>query len=335
MKKIAFFDTKPYDKQSFDEALKKGINKTDYEIEYFESKLSYRTAVMAQGFDAVCAFVNDSVDKRVINTLFNLGVQVIAMRCAGYSNVDLAAAEGKIPIVRVPAYSPHAVAEHAAALLLCLNRKIHKAYNRTRDFNFNISELTGVDLYGKTAGVIGTGKIGKAFIEIVRGMGMKVIAYDVYPDKSSDIEYTDLETLFQSSDVISLHCPLTSENNRLLNEKAFAEMKQGVFIINTSRGMLIDSSALLDALNSGKVRGACLDVYEEESEYFYEDCSGDVVQDNRLALLISKPNVLLTSHQAFLTEEALKEIAATTIANLDEFFDGRRLTNEVKYTPAN
>lgn len=325
MKKIAFFDAKPYDKSSFD-----AVNK-DYEIEYIESKLSARTAVMASGFDAVCAFVNDTIDSSVIETLYNNGVRVLAMRCAGYSNVDVKAAQGKLAIVRVPAYSPHAVAEHAIALLLCINRRIHKAYNRTREFNFNISELTGTDLYGKTAGVIGTGKIGRAFIDICKGIGMRVIAYDPYPAKDADFEYADLDTLFKNSDVISLHCPLTDENEKMLNKQAFTKMKKGVFILNTSRGMLIDSNALLDALNNGTVRGAGLDVYEEESDFFFEDCSNEIVRDDTLALLISRPNVLLTSHQAFLTEEALSGIANVTLQNLDEFFSGRPLSNEVRY----
>ena len=325
MKKVAFFDTKNYDKVWFDK------NNTDYAITYFESKLSKRTVKLAHGFDAVCAFVNDDINKEVIDSLYEGGVKVIALRSAGYSNVDVKAAYGKINVVRVPAYSPHAVAEHAMALLQTLNRKIHKAYIRTRDFNFSLDNLTGIDLYGKTAGVIGTGKIGKAFISICKGYGMNVIAYDAYPDTNADIEYVDLDTLFANSDIISLHCPLTEETAHILGKDAFAKMKNGVFIVNTSRGALIDSEALLGALNSKKVRGAGLDVYEEEADLFFNDYSNKIVHDDVLALLISRPNVILTSHQGFLTEDALENIAKTTLNNLDEFFSDADLTNEVCY----
>ncbi len=325
MKKIAFYDTKPYDKESFEKY------NTGYEIEYIESKLNASTAVLAKGCDAVCAFVNDTVDAAAIDMLYDLGIRVIAMRCAGYSNVDFRRAYGKINVVRVPAYSPHAVAEHAAALLFSVNRKVHKAYGRTRDFNFNISGFTGMDLNGKTVGVVGTGKIGKAFISICKGIGMRVIAFDPYPDKKLEVEYVSLDEIFEQSDVISLHCPLTDENKRMLSAEAFSKMKQGVYIINTSRGALIDTQALIDALNDGKVRGAGLDVYEEEGDFFFEDYSNTIVHDDILSLLISKPNVLLTSHQAFLTDEALEGIAKTTFKNLDAFFSGGDLPNEVCY----
>lgn len=328
MKKIAFFDTKSYDKASFDSVNDSAENK--YEIVYIESKLNYRTAVMAKGCEAVCAFVNDDIDKETINTLYEGGTKIIAMRSAGYSNIDLKAANGKITVVRVPAYSPYAVAEHAMALLLSLNRKIHRAYIRVRDFNFNIAGFTGFDLHGKTAGVIGTGKIGRAFIDICHGFGMDVLAYDPYPVKDADFIYTDLDTLYANSDVISLHCPLTDKNRRMLDRKAFSKMKKDVFIINTSRGALIDSTALLDALNNGAVRGAGLDVYEEEGDFFFEDMSDTIIKDDVLALLISRPNVLLTSHQAFLTREALHNIAVTTLENLDDYFGGKELANEVK-----
>ena len=328
MKKIAFFDTKSYDKASFDSVNDSAEKK--YEIVYIESKLNYRTAVMAKGCEAVCAFVNDDIDKETIDTLYEGGTKIIAMRSAGYSNIDLKAANGKITVVRVPAYSPYAVAEHAMALLLSLNRKIHRAYIRVRDFNFNIAGFTGFDLHGKTAGVIGTGKIGRAFIDICHGFGMDVLAYDPYPVKDADFIYTDLDTLYANSDVISLHCPLTDKNRRMLDRKAFSKMKKDVFIINTSRGALIDSTALLDALNNGDVRGAGLDVYEEEGDFFFEDMSDTIIKDDVLALLISRPNVLLTSHQAFLTREALHNIAVTTLENLDDFFGGKELANEVK-----
>lgn len=326
MKKVlSFFDTKPYDKEWFDKA------NTDYDIRYIESKLTPATVGLAAGSDAVCAFVNDTLDAEVIKRLHDMGVRVIAMRCAGYSNVDFKEAYGKINVVRVPAYSPYAVAEHAMGLLLEVNRKLHRAYNRTRDFNFSLVGLTGVDLHGKTVGVIGTGKIGRTFIDICKGFGMRVIAYDAFPAKDSGIDYVSLDDLLAQSDVISLHCPLTEQTKHILNADAFAKMKQGVFIINTSRGALIDTEALLDVLNSGKVRGAGLDVYEEEAELFFEDNSGIIMKDDVLALLVSRPNVVLTSHQAFLTEEALQNIAQTTVANLDEFFAGGSLTNEVCY----
>lgn len=324
-KKIAFFDAKPYDRQWFDQA------NADYDIVFLDSKLTPQTVQLASGSDAVCAFVNDQIDAEVIDRLYAMGVRVIAMRCAGYSNVDFKAAYGKINVVRVPAYSPYAVAEHAMGLLLTVNRKLHRAYNRTRDFNFSLVGLTGIDLHGKTVGVIGTGKIGRVFMDIAKGFGMNVIAYDAYPAKDAGIDYVTLDELFSRSDVISLHCPLTEQTRHLLNAEAFARMKAGVFIVNTSRGALIDSEALLDALNSGKVRGAGLDVYEEEAELFFEDNSNNIIRDDVLALLVSRPNVVLTSHQAFLTEEALQNIANATLQNLDEFFGGENLTNEVCY----
>lgn len=325
MKKIAFYDAKSYDIKSFNE-----INK-NYEIDYIESKLSAKTAVLAQGADAVCAFVNDTIDDACINELCSRGIRIIAMRCSGFNNVDVKHAACQIKIVRVPAYSPNSVAEHAMALLLSINRKTHKAYERTRDFNFSIAGLDGIDLFGKCAGVIGTGKIGRAFIRICRGFGMKILAYDPYPAKNVDFEYTDLDTLFKNSDIISLHCPLTKENYKMINKDAFSKMKKGVFLINTSRGHLVDTEALIDALNNHTVRGAGLDVYEEEGEYFFEDYSNEIIRDDMLAILISKPNVLLTSHQAFLTEEALRGIAEVTLENLDAFFAGKELVNEVSY----
>ncbi len=325
MKKVTFYDAKPYDIESFNK-----VNK-NYEINFTEAKLSPQTAVLADGSDAVCAFVNDDIGHDTVEALYKCGVKVIAMRCAGYSNVDFKTAYQKINVVRVPAYSPYAVAEHTMGMLLAINRKIHKAYNRTKEFNFNISGLTGIDLHGKTAGIIGTGKIGRAFISICKGVGMKVLAFDPYPIENPDFEYVTLEELLKQSDVISLHCPLTEENHRILNKKAFSMMKKGVFLLNTSRGALIDSAALLDALNDGTIRGAGLDVYEEEGDFFFEDMSDTIVKDDILALLISKPNVLLTSHQAFLTQEALAGIAQTTLENLDDFFSGNDLKNEVCY----
>lgn len=325
MKKIAFFDTKAYDKEWFDK-----IN-SEYEILYYENKLNKRTAQLASGCDGVCAFVNDDLNAETIRILYEGGVRVIAMRCAGYSNVDFKEAYGLIHILRVPAYSPYAVAEHAMGLLLSINRKIHKAYNRTRDFNFNIAGLTGTDLHNKTVGVIGTGKIGQVFIDICHGFGMHVIAYDPFPVKDKEIEYVSLSELLGKSDVISLHCPLTEQTRYILDREAFGKMKKGVFIINTSRGALIESAALLDALNDETVRGAGLDVYEEEADLFFEDNSSSIMKDDILALLVSRPNVILTSHQAFLTDEALANIAGTTMQNLNDFFEGNELKNEVCY----
>ena len=324
MKKIAFFDTKPYDRTYFD---KYGKN---YEITYFEEKLNHHTAKITEGFAGVCAFVNSNINKMAIERMHERGVQILAMRCAGFSNVDIAAAAGKLAVVRVPAYSPHAVAEHALALLLALNRRIYRAYIRTRDFNFNINGLTGIDLYGKTAGIIGTGKIGRTFIDLCRGLGMKVIAYDPYPAEGSGIEYVPLDTLFRESDVISLHCPLTESSYHIIDREALGKMKDSAFLLNTSRGALVDSEALLEVLTAGKLRGAALDVYEEEANLFYEDMSDKIIKDDTLALLVSRPNVLITSHQAFLTEEALDNIASVTIQNFDEFFAGKPLTNEIK-----
>lgn len=327
MKKIAFFDTKAYDRASFD-----ALNAGRYEMRYFETRLTAESVPLAEGADAVCAFVNDELDTQVMEGLFARGVKVIAMRCAGYNNVDFKTAYEKgISIVRVPAYSPYAVAEHAMALLLTLNRHLHRAAVRTRDFNFSLVGLTGFDLHGKTVGVIGTGKIGQIFCTICKGFGMRVLAYDQFPKDGLEVEYVTLDRLFAESDVISLHCPLTPETHHLINANAVGRMKKGVFIVNTSRGALIDSSALLDGLRSGVLGGAGLDVYEEESEWFYEDRSDVVAQNETLALLVSMPNVLVTSHQAFLTHEALTNIATTTFANLDAYFAGLPLENEICY----
>ncbi len=324
MNKVAFFDTKPYDKIYFDELKSKyGI-----EIEYFESKLSPRTAVMAKGARGVVAFVNDDLGKETISVLKENGIEIAALRCAGYNNVDLSAAKDAFPVVRVPDYSPHAVAEHALALLLTLSRKTHKAYIRTRDFNFSLNGFLGFDLHGKTVGVIGTGKIGMTFVEICRGLGMKVIAYDPYPSQGY-LEYVPLEELFERSDVISLHCPLTSETYHIVNSYSIKMMKDKVFIINTSRGALIDTEALIEGIKSGKIGGAGLDVYEEESEFFYEDLSESILKDDVLSRLIMMPNVLVTSHQAFLTQEALRRIAEITLENLKSCFDGEPLVNEI------
>ena len=325
MEKIAFFDTKPYDRIYFDK-----LNK-DFEIEYFESRLRPESARLAEGCRAVCAFVNDEIDTKTVQTLANLGVEVLAMRCAGYNNVALKEALGKIKVVRVPAYSPYAVAEHAMGMILMLNRKLHKAYIRTRDFNFSLNGLIGFDLHGKTAGVIGTGKIGRAFIDICRGFGMEVIANDPFPAENSGINYVSREELFKRSDIISLHCPLTEDTKYIINAQALSLMKPETLIVNTSRGKLIDSEALLNALNEKRIGGATLDVYEEETDLFFEDNSDRIVTDEILSLLVSRPNVLITSHQAFLTKEALQSIAEITLQNLQDYFAGRELKYEIKY----
>lgn len=325
MKEIAFFDTKPYDREYFEKTPHDGLH-----FKFYVNKLTSETAFVAKGCEGAVAFVNDSVDEQAINELYDCGVRVLAMRCAGYNNVDVKAAQGKIKLLRVPKYSPYAVAEHTMALLLCLNRKLHRAFNRTRDYNFSINGLTGFDLYGKTAGIIGTGKIGQIFIDICRGFGMKIIAYDPYPLKDSDIEYASREELFRRSDIISLHCPLTESTYHIIDENALNITKKGVYILNTSRGALIDAEALLKALKDSRVGGAGLDVYEEESNLFFEDFSGNVIQDDTLSLLVNMPNVIVTSHQAFLTREALSSIAEVTIKNLNDFFAGNELVNEVK-----
>ncbi|WOO38390.1 2-hydroxyacid dehydrogenase [Anaerocolumna sp. AGMB13020] len=327
MSRICFFDTKPYDKIYFDMFK----DKFGFEIDYFEPKLNADTAIMARGYEVVVAFVNDTIDAKTIDILYNEGVRLIAMRCAGYNNIDFKAAYGKIHVVRVPAYSPYAVAEHAMALLLTLNRKIHRAYNRTKEHNFSLNGLTGFDLYGKTIGVIGTGKIGRVFIDICKGFGMKVLAYDPYPVKDVGIHYVDLDELCRESDIISLHCPLTKETKHMIKKETIQQMKKGIYIINTSRGALIDSEALLNAIKEEQVGGAVLDVYEEETEFFYEDLSGEIIKDDILSGLISMPNVIVTSHQAFLTREALNKIAEITLQNIKEYFSNAGLANEICY----
>ncbi len=329
--KVAFFDTKPYDKPSFERyGAERGIT-----FKYFETKLNEDTAKLASGFDAVCVFVNDTVNAAVIDRLAALGIKIVALRCAGFNNVDMKYAYGKIHVLRVPAYSPYAVAEHAIALLLTSIRRIHKAYIRTRDFNFSLAGMTGFDLHGKTVGIVGTGKIGRVFADICRGFGMRVLAYDKYPNAAledgASFRYVSLDELFRESDVISLHCPLTEETYHIVNEETIGKCKRGVVILNTSRGALVDAEALLAGIKSRKVGAACLDVYEEESDFFFEDFSGHIVEDDVLARLISMPNVIVTSHQAFLTEEALSNIAETTADNLITFSETGECPNELCY----
>ena len=316
--KLAFFDTKSYDIPGFDRyGIPAGI-----EIKYFEPNLNEDTVSLAAGFDAVCVFVNDTVNAKVVDQLYQLGVKAIVLRCAGFNNVDIKACQGKLRVFRVPAYSPHAVAEHAMALLLTINRRTHKAYIRTRDFNFSLQGLAGFDLYGKTVGIVGTGKIGRVFADICKGFGMNILAYDKFPAKDSGLHYVKLQELFEKSDIISLHCPLTEETKHLINADSIAMMKKGVTILNTSRGGLINTEDLINGIKEKKVGAACLDVYEEEGDFFYEDFSGHIVQDDKLVRLIAMPNVIVTSHQAFLTNEALDNIAMTTVNNLVKFFEG-------------
>ncbi|MBR0087912.1 MAG: 2-hydroxyacid dehydrogenase [Lachnospiraceae bacterium] len=320
---VAFYDAKPYDRPSF-EAYGAAHDMT---FRFLETKLNEDTAALAEGCEAVCVFVNDTVNAAVIDKLYKLGVKLVALRSAGYNNVDVRAAFGKVHVVHVPAYSPYSVAEHAMALLLTSVRRIHKAYNRTRDFNFTLNGLTGFDFHGKTVGVIGTGKIGRIFTDICKGFGMKVLAYDKFPAKDSGLEYVDLDTLFSESDIISVHCPLTDETRHMIGEEAIGKMKKGVVIVNTSRGGLIDAEALLKGLRERKIGAACLDVYEEEGDIFFEDRSGHILDDEILSRLISLPNVLVTSHQAFLTEEALNNIAETTVENILSYFENDGICN--------
>lgn len=334
--KIMLFGTQPYDRASFD-AIKDAYG---FEISYHRSHLNANNAVLAKGADAVCIFVNDTADAETIRHLASLDVQLIALRCAGFNNVDLHAAERyRIPVVRVPAYSPHAVAEHAVALMLSLNRKIHRAYWRTRDGNFSLHGLLGFDLYGKTAGVVGTGRIARELIRILKGFGMEVLANDLYPDEryaaEAGITYVSLPELYKRSDIISLHCPLTDQTRYMIGDVAISQMKPGVTIINTGRGQLIHTEALIDGLKEKKVGAAGLDVYEEEAGYFYEDTSDRIMDDDVLARLLSFNNVIVTSHQGFFTREALENIAHTTMRNIDDFARGRKLVNEVRAEPEN
>lgn len=329
--RIAFFDAKSYDRESFDE-----VNKDfNFDIRYYEERLSISTVPLAKGADVVCIFVNAECDAQVIDELVANGVKLIALRCAGFNNVDLKAAEGRIRVTRVPAYSPHAVAEYAVALMLSLNRKIYRAVNRTRDGNFTLHGLLGFDMYGKTAGVIGMGRIAKELIKILHGFGMNVMAYDLYPDeefaKQYGVKIVQLDELYANSDIISLHCPLTPDTKFLVNKDSIAKMKKGVMIINTGRGQLIHTEDLIEGLRTKHVGSAGLDVYEEEKEYFYEDKSDKMIDDDVLARLLMVPNVVLTSHQAFFTKEALYNIAVSTLNSVKEFEEGKELSCEVKH----
>jgi len=328
--KIAFFDSHKFERDIFESENKKH----GHEIVYFEGRLNSQSVDLAKGFDVVCSFVNDRLDGAVLERLKSLNIRLIALRSAGFNHVDLKAATAlALPVVRVPEYSPHAVAEHAVALLLTLNRKIHRAYLRVRELNFNIEGLVGFDLYGKTVGVIGTGRIGKVFVKIMNGFGCRVIAYDIQPDQeleqSGQAEYVSLEKIYRESDVISLHVPLTPETKHLIDVAAFEAMKPMVLLINTSRGALIETRALVEALKKHKIGGAGLDVYEEEEGVFFHDFSDEGVDDDLLARLLTFPNVVITSHQAFLTKEALRNIAQTTLENISDFQSGKALRNQV------
>ena len=327
--KIAFFGAKPYDIASFD----KVNEKYNYDIRYYKGHLNPNNVVLTQDTDAVCIFVNDTADAAVIDAMVDNGVKLLALRCAGFNNVDLKAAKGKLPVVRVPAYSPYAVAEYSLALMLSLNRKIHRAYWRTRDGNFSLNGLMGFDMHGKTIGIIGTGKIAKILIRLLKGFGMRILAYDLYPDMKfageEGISYVSLDELYRESDIISLHCPLTDQTKYMIDKDSIDKMKKGVMIINTGRGHLLNTNDLLAGLKEKTIAAAGLDVYEEEGEYFYEDKSDKIIDDDVLARLLSFNNVIVTSHQAFFTKEALHNIAETTLQNIEDFRCHRPLVNEV------
>ncbi len=316
--KIAFFSSKPYDKTFF-EAENKNYG---FELNFYETHLGPHIVNAIEDEQAVCVFVNDKVNRQVIEILAKKGVKIIALRCAGFNNVDLEAAkEFGIKVCRVPAYSPEAVAEHTMAMLLTLNRKTHKAYNRVREQNFALNGLLGFNLFQKTIGVVGTGKIGKAFINIAKGFGCKIIAYDLYPDQelmNNGVEYVELDKLFKSSDIISLHCPLTPENHYMINQETIAMMKDGVTIINTSRGGLINTHEAIEALKNHKIGYLGIDVYEQEEKLFFKDLSAEIIQDDMIQRLMSFPNVLVTAHQAFFTREALEQISEITMRSISE-----------------
>lgn len=325
--KLAVYSTKQYDRKYLEQ-----VNEDyGFELEFFDFLLSESTAKNAVGCDAVCIFVNDDGSRTVLEELAELGVKFIALRCAGFNNVDLdAAKELGLQVVRVPAYSPEAVAEHAVGLMMTLNRRIHRAYQRTRDANFSLEGLIGFNMHGRTAGVVGTGKIGIATLRILKGFGTKLLAFDPYTNPQAlelGAEYVDIDTLFAQSDVITLHCPLTEENYHLLNAQAFAQMKDGVMVINTSRGALIDSQAAIDALKQQKIGALGMDVYENERDLFFEDKSNDVIQDDVFRRLSACHNVLFTGHQAFLTDEALTSISQTTLHNLRQLENGAECDN--------
>ena len=323
--KIAFYATKPYDRIWFEPLAKE----YGFDIQFIELPCNEQTVFLAKGYDAICIFVNDIVNAKMIDELYDMNVKAILLRSAGFNHVDIKAAEGKISVLRVPSYSPEAVAEFAVGLLMSINRCIHKAYYRTRDFNMSIHGFMGIDLHRKTAGVIGTGKIGQAVIRILEGFGMDILAYDPYPIEGLPVQYVSLETLFKQSDIITLHCPLTKDTKHVINKKSIKLMKDGVYLVNTSRGDLINSEDLIDGLVSGKFGGVGLDVYDEEEGIFYEDRSTDIVEDEVLARLMTFPNVLITSHMGFFTKEAMEAIAVQTLENAYALENGLPLQNKV------
>ncbi|WP_141733686.1 2-hydroxyacid dehydrogenase [Oligoflexus tunisiensis] len=329
--KLAFFDTHGFDRKAFDQA----NSMWQHEITYFEPRLRHATAQLAKGFDAVCAFVNDRIDRDTIQLLKQEGIRILALRSAGFNQVDMKAAhEFDLPVVRVPEYSPYAVAEHAVALILTMNRRIHRASNRVRELNFSLDGLVGFDLHGKTVGVIGTGRIGQVFARIMQGFGCQLLAYDAWPkpelSQQLNLRYVPLQELLAQSDIISLHVPLSPETHHMIDEAAFQSMKPSVVLVNTSRGGLVKTSALLQALKSGQIGFAALDVYEEEEGIFFHDMSESGVQDDVLARLTTFPNVLITAHQAFLTHEALANIANTTLSSLRAFEHNEPLVHQVQ-----
>ena len=331
--KIAMFDTHRYERSPFEQA----NMDFGHELRFLEPRLTSETAALARGYGAVCVFVNDRLDRMALDVLAGLGIQLVALRSAGFNHVDLMrAAELGLAVVRVPEYSPHAVAEHAVALALTMNRKLHRAYARVRELNFSLEGLVGMDMFGKTVGIVGTGKIGRAAARIFRGFGCRILAFDVSEDEAcaSEVgaEYVELDALYRESDIISLHVPLTPETHHMIDAAALARMKSGVMLVNTGRGALIDSKALVDVLKSGHLGAAGLDVYEEEEGIFFYDLSDRVLKDDVLARLLTFPNVLITSHQGFLTKEALTNIAHTTLANVTAFERGGPLENRVHAT---
>lgn len=327
MAKIAFFSTQTYDKTFFDNSGSK------HQFEFFETRLKTNTVQLAEGFDGVCVFVNDRLDADILRTLAAMGVGLVALRCAGFNHVDLKAAEAhNIRVMRVPAYSPEAVAEHAMALILTLARKTHKSYNRVRDGNFSLERLTGFNIFKKTVGVIGTGKIGQAFIRIAQGFGTRILAYDKYPSETLSqrgVEYVSLDEVFANSDILSLHCPLTPQTSHLINREALAKMKKGAMLINTSRGKLVDTSAVIESLKQDHLGSLGIDVYEEEEKLFFRDLSEVIIRDDQIIRLMTFPNVLITAHQGFLTRESLQEITRITLKNFDDFEKGLESENEV------
>jgi D-lactate dehydrogenase len=327
--KIAVFSTKSYDKES----IEKHIGNSGHSLTYFKESLNNKTTNLALGFNAVCIFVNDKLEEESILKLAKNGIKLIALRCAGFNNIDLeAAAKNNITVVRVPAYSPQAVAEQAVALIMTLNRKTHKAYNRIREGNFSLERLIGFNLYNKTVGVVGTGRIGQVFAKIMLGFGCKVVAYDVYENKElikEGITYLPFDELIKVSDIISLHCPLTTETHHLMNKKTFSKVKKGVMLINTSRGGLIETKDAIKALKKQQIGYLGIDVYEQEENLFFKDLSENIIEDELILRLISFPNVLITAHQGFLTKEALEQIAKITIDNISNFEKNIKSENEV------